>query len=321
MSKRLLSALLVLVLLLGAAGTALAAYPEKAISVIVPVNPGGDTDTNARLFAKYLEKELGQAVAIVNVSGASGVVGMDQVRQSPADGYTALFFHAEAMIPEIAGIIDYKLTEAFDMCAVCIVDNTTVLATHKDAPYKTMEELVAYAAANPGKVEFGMATGGYPHLVGLALEKELGVDLNLVDVGGNAAKTTALLGHNTDVINTQYGLNKANFDSGEFINLGLTSPERNPLMPDVITTTEQGYTMDFNKFFFYVMPKGTPADVVETFASAVKRVTENPEFVEEASKLYLTPVFYGQAEGVAFAEAGYDYLAQYKDLFLAASGQ
>jgi tripartite-type tricarboxylate transporter receptor subunit TctC len=222
------------------------------------------------------------------------------------------------MIPKIAGLVDYGI-EAFDMAGICILDDTTVLATHPGMPFKTMQEFVAYAKANPGKVEFGMMTGGYPHLVGIVLEKEAGIDLNLVDVGGNAAKTVALKGRKTQVINTQYGLTLDYFKSGDFVALGLTSKERNPLFPDVPTTAEQGYPLEFNKFFFYAMPKGTPKSIIDAFSQAMKRVVENPEYQAEAAKYFVTPTYMDPARATEHAQQVYEYFSQYQDLFRGSS--
>ncbi|GGJ80460.1 tripartite tricarboxylate transporter substrate binding protein [Pseudomonas matsuisoli] len=291
-------------------------YPSKPVQVVLPIAPGGDTDVNARLFNKYLEKELGQSLAVVNVDGGGGTIGMRRVMSAKPDGYTALFFHGEGMVPKLAGLVDFGL-DAFQMVAVALVDNTTVLVTHKDAPYKTMKEMVEYAKANPGDVEFGMLTGGYPHLVGAALEQQLGAEFTLVDVGGNAAKIVALRGHKIGLANLQYGISKDYFTSGDFINLGLLSPERNPLIPDVPTTAEQGYPLELNKFFYFAMPKGTPADVVQTFSAAVKKVVENPEYQAEASKFYLTPTYMGPDEATQYANKQYQALEQYKALFTA----
>lgn len=297
---------------------ALAAYPEKSIQVVVPAGAGGDTDSNSRLFGKYLEQELGESVIIVNVKGGGGTIGMKRVLKADPDGYTALFFHGEAMIPKLAGLADYGI-EAFQMVGVGIVDDTTVLATHPDTPYKTLPELVDYARAHPGEVQFGMATGGYPHLIGVALEKIAGIDLNLVDVGGNAAKTVALKGQKIDVINTQFGLTRDYFKSGDFINLGLMSQQRNPLFDAEPTLAEQGHSVAFNKFFFFAMPKGTPDDVVQTFSAAMKRVVENAEYRAEAAKLFVTPTYMDPQQGTEYANEQYRYFSQFQDLFRSAS--
>jgi tripartite-type tricarboxylate transporter receptor subunit TctC len=292
-------------------------YPTKAVQVVVPVGAGGDTDMNARLFSRFMEKELGQPVVIVNVTGGGGTIGMKRVLDSAPDGYTAIFYHTEAMIPKIAGLVDYGI-ENFAIAGIGVLDNTTVLATYNGAPYKTMKEFVDYAKANPGKVEFGMQTGGYPHLVGIALQEMAGIKLNIVDVGGNAAKTVALKGKKTDVINTQYGLTKDFFTSGDFVCLGLTSEERNPLMKDIPTTKEQGFPMVFNKFFFYGMPKTTPKEIVDKFSAAMKRVVDNPEYQAEAAKIFVNPMYMDPAASEKHAKENYTYLAKFQDLFRAA---
>lgn len=289
-------------------------YPSKSIQVVLPIAPGGDTDTNARLFNKYLEKELGQSLVVVNVDGGGGTLGMRRLMSAKKDGYTALFFHGEAMVPKLAGLVDIGI-DSMEMVAIALLDNTTVLATHKDAPFKTLPELVEYAKANPKEVDFGMLTGGYPHLVGVAMQKQLGIDMNLVDVGGNSAKIVALRGHKINLINVQYGIAKDYFSSGDFINLGLLSPERNPLLADVPTTAEAGFPMEFNKFFFFAMPKGTPQPIVEKFSAAVQRVVENPEYQAEAKKFFLTPTYMGPQEASAYAEKQYQYFQQFQQLF------
>ncbi|WP_321301947.1 tripartite tricarboxylate transporter substrate binding protein [uncultured Sphaerochaeta sp.] len=293
-------------------------YPSSPIQIIVPVGAGGDTDLNARLFSRYLEKELGQSLAVVNVSGGGGTLGMQRVLDSNPDGYTALFFHGEAMIPKIAGLVDFGI-EAFEMVGIGVLDDTTVLATHPGMPFQTLPEFISYAKANPGEVEFGMMTGGYPHLVGIVLEEEAGIDLNLVDVGGNAAKTVALMGRKTEVINTQYGLTLDYFKSGDFVVLGLTSKERNPLFPEVPTTAEQGLNLEFNKFFFVGMPKGTPRSIVDKFSAAMKRVVENPEYQAEAEKYFVTPTYMNPEDASAHAQEVYEYFSKYQDLFRGSS--
>lgn len=292
-------------------------YPTKAVQIIVPVGAGGDTDMNARLFSKFLENELKQPIVVSNVTGGGGSIGMKRVLDSAPNGYTAIFYHTEAMIPQIAGLVNYGI-ESFAMCGIGVLDNTTVLATHNAAPYKTMKEFVSYAKANPGKVEFGMMTGGYPHLVGIVLAQVAGINMNIVDVGGNAAKTVALKGKKTDVINTQYGLTKDFFTSGDFVCLGLASEERNPLMPSIPTTKEQGYPLVFSKFFFFGMPKATPPEIVNKFSAAMKKVVENPEYQAQAAKIYVTPKYMDPAAATAYAKETYTYLAKYQDLFRSA---
>ena len=288
-------------------------YPNKAIQVVLPIAPGGDTDVNARVFNRYLEKELGKPLVAVNVDGGGGTIGMRRVMSAKPDGYTALFFHGEAMVPKLAGLSDIDIDD-FQMVAVAMEDDTTILVTGKDAPYKDMKSFVDYAKANPDKTRFGMLTGGYPHLVGVALEEELGVKMNLIDVGGNTAKIVALRGGRVDLINVQYNLVRDYLKAGSFVSLGLLSDQRNPLIADEPTTAEQGFPASFSKFFFFAMPKQTPPDVVETFSAAVKRVVDNPEYQAEARKMLVTPTYLGPDEGAAFAKAQQQTLQQYQSL-------
>lgn len=222
------------------------------------------------------------------------------------------------MLPEIADLVDYQL-DAFKMAGVCLQANTTLLVTHKDSGFSTLQEFIDQAKANPGKIEFGMAVGGYPQLVGLALEKEAGIDLNLVDIGGNADKVAALAGHNTDIINVEYAVVKDYLETGEFVALAVLNDERNPLFSDIPTAKEQGLdNMVFGKFFFVAFPKDTPDDIVNTFSAAMKKAVENPEFVKAAQDSYaLTPVYMDPQEATEYAQQVYEKLNSYKDLFVA----
>lgn len=292
-------------------------YPTDAIQVIVPVKAGGDTDANARLLAQYMEPELGVSMPIVNVAGSSGTVGMEQVRSAEPDGYNCLFFHAEAMIPEITGLIDYQLDE-FKMAGVCLQANTTLLVTHNDSGFTTLDEFLEAAKAAPGTIEFGMATGGYPNLIGVALEETAGIDLNLVDIGGNADKIAALAGHNTDIINVEYALVKDYLETGEFIALAVLNEERNPLFDDIPTAKEQGLDMVFGKFFFAAFPKETPDAIVNKFSAAMEKAVANPDFVKQAEESYaLTCVYMNPEEATVYAQEQYEKLNAYRDLLSA----
>jgi tripartite-type tricarboxylate transporter receptor subunit TctC len=262
------------------------AFPSKPVQLVVPLKPGGDTDQNGRIFARYLSDVLGVTVVVVNIDGASGTVGTRNVLDAKPDGYTALFFHTESLLPKLAGMVDYDLFD-LKMVGNMLSDNTTILATHKDSGFKTLGEFAARAKSDSKKMQFGMATGAYPHLIGIALRQSTDVDINIVDVGGNADKTVALLGHKIEMINTQYGLTQDYFRNGDFICLGLLSENRNPLLPDVPTIKEQGYNLIFNKSFFMALPKNTPDEIRDTLSAAMKKVCDNPAFKEEMARYFI----------------------------------
>lgn len=324
MKKRVIAMMLTAVLAVGSLASCskkTEKYPANDIQMIVPVKAGGDTDANARLLAKYMEPELGVSIPIVNVAGSSGTVGMEQAKSAEPDGYTAMFYHTEAMIPQISGLIDYGL-DAYKMAGVCLQANTTLLVTYKGSGFTTLQEFIDKAKAEPGKIEFGMAVGGYPQLIGLALEKEAGIDLNLVDIGGNADKIAALAGHNTDIINVEYALVKDYIASGEFVPLAVLNAERNPLFQDIPTAKEQGLDLEFGKFFFVAFPKDTPDDIVNTFSAAMKKAVANENFVKDAQDSYaLTPTYMDPSEATEYAKQIHDELMKYQDDFLAANNK
>lgn len=287
-------------------------YPNKPIQLIVPVKAGGDTDTNARIFAKYLAEELGQSVVVVNTEGGSGATGTKAVMDANPDGLTVLFFHTESLLPKLSGMVDYDLFD-LKMCGIMLTDNTTVLATHKDSGFKTMDEFVKKSKDKPGSMQFGMATGGYPHLIGLAIEDVAGVDMNVVDVGGNADKTTALLGHKIELVNTQYGLTKDYFSNGDFVCLGVTSEERNPLLKDVPTMKEQGYDLVFNKAFFTAMPQNTSDDIRDKFSEAMENVCKNKKYIAEMEKFFIEVNYMNPGDSTKYMEDVLDTFTPYAD--------
>jgi tripartite-type tricarboxylate transporter receptor subunit TctC len=245
-----------------------------------------------------------------NIKGGSGATGMKNVMEAKPDGYTVLFFHTEALLPKVTGMINYDIFN-FKLCGNMLADNTTVLATHKGSGFKTIQEFVDKCKKNPGQPTFGMATGGYPHLIGVSLGKVANINMNLVDIGGNAAKTTALLGHKVDLINTQYGLVKDYFANGEFICLGILSKDRNPLIPNIPTLKEQGYDLEFNKVFFTAMPKDTPDSVRDTFSAALERTCKNQAYIDEMKKYFIQVKYTNPADALTYWQGISKMFAQY----------
>lgn len=290
------------------------AYPEKAINLVVPFAAGGDTDVNARIFAQYLSEELGVSVGVTNTSGAAGMLGAQQVIDSATDGYTVLWSHTEVLIPYIAGTSEIQIDD-LDVAGIGMLTDTTVLAVSADSGITSIEELIAAAQAAPGEIEFAMSTGGYPHLIGIALEEELDVDFNLVNVGGNSDKITALLGGHTDVINVEYSLAKDYFENGDFICLAVLSEERNEYFPEIPTLVEMGYDVVFNKFFFCGFAEDTPTEIIEEFSAAMEAVVNNEEFQAACEEYFISPVYMNVAESLEYISGVNDTLSGYGELF------
>ncbi len=293
--------------------SAQANYPAKAIQVVVPAAPGGDTDLNCRIMAKYLEKELGQPVVIVNVNGAGGSLGTRKVKDSAPDGYTALFYHPSMFLNKIMGLVDYSFGD-FENAGIGVMDNTNIFVVNASSPYKNLNDLIEAAKARPGKIKFATETGGFTHLQILAFQDETNTKLNVVDVGSAAQKIVALLGKQVDMIGISYGIIKDYVTSGRFRVVGVMAEETNPLIPAVKTFKEQGVNISFPKFFYYLFPKGTPQAVVAKFSAAVAKVAANPELQAELNKFMVSAQYMAPAAAIKYMTAQEATYMKYKDL-------
>lgn len=262
-------------------------YPVKPVQIIVPTGTGGDTDINARILAKYLQEELGKPVIVNNVTGAGGVVGSRQVKDSAADGYTALFFHFGTLTQTLMHMSDFYILDDFEVRAIPLMDTTGVIVGRK-GKYNDIKELMDDAHKRPGEVNFAMETGTVAHLVAYMMQDAGKAEFNIIDTGVAATKNAALLSGQSDAFYAVYPAVKSFVESGDFVILGLLADERNPGLPGVKTLKEQGYDFALPKFFYFAFPKGTPETVLNTFHAALRKVTENPEAKKECEKFFLS---------------------------------
>ena len=279
-----------------AASSAETDWPKNNITIIVPFNAGGDTDFHARNLADYLGKILGVNVVVSNVAGANGSTGMYQVMDAEPDGYTCLFFHDSMLTNKIVGVAQDSY-ENLDPVAATIVDNSYVMAVNSKSEYKTMDDIVNAAKANPGKILYASSVGGYSYFLGRQLEESQGIDFNIVDAGGGTDRNAALLAQKIDTNVNPYGVMKSYFDSGDFTALCNIAEERNPLFPDVPTAKEQGYDWTAERHYFLSFPKGTDQAIIDKMQDAIEQVCSNEEFIKKTEDAYcVTPKFMGRDE-------------------------
>lgn len=293
-------------------------WPQQPVEFVVPANPGGDTDINLRVFLKYLEKELGQSMVVINMAGAGGAVGMTNALQAKPNGYRALFFHSGALIANIMGFVDFSITDAFAVAAMPVIDKSNCFAANVKAPYNNIAELVAYAKANPDKVSFGTESGSFTHLHILALEAVSGAKFNIVDAGTASEKVTALLAGRIDVIGTQYGLIKGYIQNKEFKCLGILSDKRLPGAPDTPTFADNGFNLLFDKFFYIAFPKGTDPAIIEKMNLASKKVAANPDYIAECRANFVEANYFTVPEAIKYIN---EQDAQYRKFEEALTGK
>jgi len=284
--RRLLAAVLCAL----AAQAALAAYPERPITMIIAYSPGGGTDLVARALAPYLEKYLGGGarMVIVNRAGAGGEVGFAAIANAPADGYTIGFVNTPPLMTiPIERTAQFGGPGRFDLLGN-IVDDPCNFAVHTDTPVRNLQELAAYARANPGKVTVGSTgIGSDDHLLMLMFERAAGVKMVHIPFKGSADVRTAITSKQIEVAAMNIGeALQAVRGGAPMRNLGQFSPARTNLAPDLPTGREQGFNFELSSLRGLAAPKGLPPEVRERLVKAVASAAGDPEFQAQATKFF-----------------------------------
>ena len=263
-----------------------AGFPDHPIKLIVPFGPGGPPDVAARLIGAYLSEHLGPVV-VENHVGAGGTLAARLVASSPPDGYTLMTGTAGSLSisPQLyksAGVNPLK-----DFAPVALVSSAPlVLAVHNSVPVHSVKELVAYAKANPGKLNYGAVIGTPPHLSGEMFKHITGT--NIVFVPYKSASQAA-----TDVLAGQMNMTFEGttamvplVKSGQLRALAVTAPQRIPELPDIPTMDELGYRgMPPDSWQAIVAPARTPAEVINRINAVVNEGLATPELQDKIKRL------------------------------------
>lgn len=273
-----------------------AAYPERAIKMIVPWAAGGDTDNIFRPFAPALQKALGgSTVVIANVGGASGTVGAREAKGSPPDGYTLYAVHDYIHSTYYTGVADVQYT---DFEPVCLISSTpSVLTASPKTKWNTAKELIADAKAHPGQVSVGATLGSTSHFFPALFEKAAGIKFKYVSYDGLAQRMNAILGGHIDLTDGNL-TQKGKVDAGQLKFLAIGTEQRSPDLPNVPTFRELGYNVVYAVSRGLMVPKGTPADVVGKLEGACAQAAKDPAFVT-SMKAQGTDVHYLDRKGFA----------------------
>ena len=260
-------------------GTALAAYPDKPLRLVVPFAPGGGTDLIARTLGQGLAKDLGQPVIVDNKPGAGTIIGADAVAKSPADGYTLLIAtFAHAVNPGMQAKLPYDWEKAFAP-VILVGRGPNVLVVRADSPYKSVKDVIAAARANPGKLTYAsFGNGTSAHLAGEMFTNLAKVEMSHVPYKGAGPAMTDVLGGQVDMIfGTAAGV--AGFvGNGKLRALGVTSAQRSAALKDVPAIAEvvPGYQVE--SWYGLYVPAGTAADVIAKLNAAAKKVAHSDDF-------------------------------------------
>lgn len=269
--------------LTGATANAADAYPSQTINMICSHGAGGDTDYNARLISRMLEKKLGVSVVVNNVTGANGSIALTQYKDENPDGYTLVATNAMSLASnEASGLSDFGY-DAFEVVCVYGKQCGENLLVRADAPYNNLQELIDATKAAPDSITLGVAMGGSSFIAALIMQMDNGSQFAMVDAGGDGAeRMTSLLGGHIDVTIAPYTLAKEYIESGKVKSLCTLMSERLPATPDIPTAKESGVpNLTIDTLYVILAPKGTPADIVEKVNAACLDIVNNdPEYAE-----------------------------------------
>jgi len=256
------------------------AYPTRPVSMIVPFPPGGGTDFAARVVGEHMSRTLGQRFVIENYSGAGGTTGSIRAMRATPDGYTLEMGHigthaiAVWFYPNLA----YKPDADFEPIGLAM-ESPLVIVARKDFPAANLKEFVAYAKANPEKMNMGH--GGFGAILfsfGLLLNSIMGVKPTLVPFSGGGPVTTALLGGQIDYACGGITDVSPHVRAGALKGYAIAAEERNAALPDVPTTKEAGLP-EFTAvpWFALFAPKGTPQPILAKLSDALERALDDPD--------------------------------------------
>ena len=253
-------------------------YPTRPVHWIVSFTAGGPNDTVARIIGQYLSERLGQQFIIENKVGAGGNIGMAAVLSSPPDGYTIGFVAPNNAIN--ATLYD-KLPFDFVRDSAPVAGTmllTNVMVVHPDVPAKTVAEFIAYAKANPGKINMASSGSGTSvHMSGELFKVMTGINMQHVPYRGSAPAMQDLLSNRVQVMFDNLPGSVGHIKAGALRALGVTASKRAAAIPDVPTIGETVPGYEAVVWYGIVAPKGTPPEIVDTLNTAVNAVLADPK--------------------------------------------
>jgi tripartite-type tricarboxylate transporter receptor subunit TctC len=266
-------------------------YPSQNIKIIVPFPAGGTADTLPRIVAERLRQKWGQAIIIENRSGAGGNIGADAVASSAPDGYTLLASPPGpiAINENLYKKLSFRPADLMPITVLGTAPN--VLDVRPDFPAKTVNELIDYARANPGKVTFAsQGNGSTSHLTAILFEKLTGTKMVHVPYRGTAPALQDVMGRTVDIFFDNLGSSMSLHVGGKLRILGVCGSERVASLPDVPTVRETGVSNFTSVTWFALMaPKGTPEPIVAKLNAAVTDILREPAVKAQLEKLGVQP--------------------------------
>ena len=294
----------IIVLFMPITGMAADEYPNKPIQLICPYAPGGITDLAARALAEKMGEFVGQPVLVVNKPGAGAALGTGFVAASKPDGYTILtsWTGVITLLPLIQPNLPYKMSELTPIGRAVIVNQ--VMLVNKNLPVNTIPELVAYAKKNPKTLSYGTAgVGTLPHLVMEQLNSIAQTDLQHIPYNSELQAVTALAGNHVQASVLTLTISLPHIKSNAIRAIANLAEKRDPLIPQVSTSTEQGYP-DLLASIYNILfvPAKTPPPIVKKLETALEKTLRDKDIREKLEKMDYKIDFLAGRETQAFLD-------------------
>ena len=283
-------------------------FPTKPIKLILPYNPGGIIDYVGRILAKHMGDALGQTVVAENKPGAGGILGTDVAARSNPDGYTIVLMDPAIVInPSLQEHVPYDLFNQLETISL-VSSSPEVLVVAPQLGLHSLQELVAYGKANPGKLNFASAgVGTTPHLAAELFKERTGIEATHVPYKGIGASFTDLMSNKVQFAFSSIAGALPFTTSGKVLPLATTGEKRTPVYPDKPTVQETGiknFTVDLWLTVFG--PKGIPKDAEAKLNGAIKTALKNPELIAAFAKVGVEPRGTSPQEGAVFVKTEFD---------------
>jgi tripartite-type tricarboxylate transporter receptor subunit TctC len=249
-------------------------YPTRPVRIIVAVPAGGSIDMVARVVAEKLGEYLGQPFIVDNRAGGAGIIGTDMTAKAPRDGYTLTMAPAAFIASHVSTFAKLPYDPVRDFVPVSqVVSQPSVLVVNPSTPHKTVADLIRFAKANPGKLNYGSGGEGSPHhLSGVMFTQFTGTSMVHIPYKGGAPAMADLLGGQVDMIFAPVPEALPNISAGKLRALGVMSANRSPILPDVPTLQESGIRgLDLTTWIGLLAPAGTPREIVDKLNAAVQK--------------------------------------------------
>ena len=271
------------------------AYPTKPITLVVPTAAGGTTDLSARMLAQGLTQVIGQWVVVDNKGGGNGNIAASIVKRAEADGYTLFLQYSgyHVISPHLTKVAQWSQSDFQPVANV--ISAPQIIVVRDGLPVKTLPELIAYAKANPGKLNYASSgNGSLQHVTGAMLEQQGGVKMVHVPYKGTGPALQDLLGGQVDLTFGTAPPFMPHIQSGKLRVLAVTGKERLPSLPDVPTTAEAGYPgVNATSWFGLFAPAATPKAVIDKLAADTRAVVQSAAFKQKAQEQGATADYLG----------------------------